>query len=279
VIEVSECIKDYFICNGEVKKCSEFNETYIKDGESIYEVIRIIDREPLFLHEHLQRLQNSVNLSEHELKFSIQDITEGIYKLIDINKVEVGNIKLILNLRKDENVLILYFIQHHYPAKEQYENGVKTILFYGERKNPNAKVINNNFRQAVNKEIKENNAYEAILVDNSDIITEGSRSNIFMVKDSKVFTAPLKDVLPGITRCMIIKLLQDIGIEFLETSIRADEINTLDGLFISGTSPKVLPISKVNQFQFNSSENKIIKTIMKAFDEEIERDIHFKVRK
>lgn len=271
---MNECINEYYIYNNKVKKCSEFDESYIKNGKSIYEVIRIIDGKPLFLEQHLERLHNSVKLYDYELKLSIKYITEGIYKLIDVNRVEIGNIKLILNYKKDESVLVLYFIQHHYPTKFQHENGVKTILFYGERNNPNAKVINNDFRNLVNKKIKENDAYEAILVDNNGFITEGSRSNIFMVKDSKVFTAPLKDVLPGITRCVIIKLLQNIGVEFLETSIKANEIDTLDGLFISGTSPKVLPISEVNELSFNSSESKIIRKIIKVFDEEIRKNIN-----
>ena len=76
-----------------------------------------------------------------------------------------------------------------------YTEGVKTILYYGERENPNAKIVNDNFRAKVTEEIKKSNAFEAILVDRNGLITEGSKSNIFAIKDGKLITAKAEAVL------------------------------------------------------------------------------------
>lgn len=153
-----------------------------------------------------------------------------------------------------------------------YENGVETILYFGERENPNAKIINDNFREKVNKEIKDKGVYEAILVDKNGYITEGSRSNIFMVKDNVILTSPVKAVLPGVTRGEIIEIAQKLQIQVKEIEYSYSDIDKLDGIFISGTSPKVLPIRKVNGINLNPN-NDLIRKLMKEYDDEITRYI------
>ena len=86
----------------------------------------------------------------------------------------------------------------------------KNDLYFGERENPNAKIINLSFREKVNKKIREKNAYEAILVDRKGYITEGSKSNIFMIKDNMLLTSPVKAVLPGVTRGEIIDIAEEV---------------------------------------------------------------------
>lgn len=266
---MSECINKFFIYNGEVKESKEFDGFYPKSKKLLYEVIRVIDKTPLFLKEHFERLDNSIALANLTVNFSEKHMRESILRLIEVNSVEQGNIKLILD---EENTLV-YSVKHSYPTKEMYENGVKTLLYFGERENPNAKIINKTFREEIDKILKETHSYEAILVNKEGYITEGSRSNIFMVKGSKVYTAPLETVLPGVTRKLIIKACEVSGLEVLEESIHHKEIKNLDALFISGTSPKVLPISEVENTKFNSSINHTIKKIMIEFDKIIGEDL------
>ena len=269
---MDKCINTYFLFGNEIKSCSEFENYNRSTGKSLYEVIRISDGIPVFLMEHLQRLENSAKIMKYTLCISRDEIINAILSLIDKNNVKEGNLKLVINyIPKDENsdalkeVFLAYLISYSYPTKEQYLHGVKTITYHGERNNPNAKVIDNDFRDKVNTEINSRNAYEAILIDHSGIITEGSRSNIFMVSGNNVYTSMAENVLPGITRQVIIKICKDLNIEFQQRNIHEREIKELTGLFISGTSPKVLPINAVDEFSFNSSKNSIISSIMKEF--------------
>ncbi|WP_346889063.1 aminotransferase class IV [Clostridium sp. UBA1056] len=238
---MDNCINDYFIKNDEVYERAEFQDIYVVEGKCIYEVIRVIDGAPLFLNEHLERLENSLKLEKKEDFISMDMIKDYIEKLITINRVVNGNLKLVLN--KDN--LFIFFIKHSYPTKDMYNNGVKTILYFGERHNPNAKVIDNSFREKVNEKIAASNSYEAILVNHEGYITEGSKSNIFMVKGDEIITAPVEGVLPGITRGEIIKACHELGLKVKEENINCEDIKNLDGLFISGTSPNVLPINEV----------------------------------
>lgn len=237
----------------------------------IYEVIRIIEKKPLFFHSHIKRLINSANMMHVNIPCTEEDIKEYILKLVEVNGVEEGNIKIIFNSKTSD--LGMYFIPHSYPSDKDYEVGVRTILYYGERENPNAKIINNSFREKVNSEIRKSKVYEAILVDNNGYITEGSKSNIFSVKGGVLYTAPVEKVLPGITREFIIQAIKELDYEIVEKKIEVEEFLAMDGLFISGTSPKVLPICKVDDKEFNSSSNENIVNLIKKFNELIEEDI------
>jgi branched-chain amino acid aminotransferase len=262
----------FFMQNDEIKSFDDFPKEIIDSGSSIYEVIRVIDGKPLFLKEHIVRLENSAKKANLKLWISKEDIKKKIFKIIDLNKCYVGNIKFIFNYNSKNNFL-LYFIEHHYPSKDDYENGVKTILFFGERHNPNAKIIDNNFREKVDIKIKEKNVFEALLVDRNGNITEGSRSNVFFVDNEKIFTAPLEQVLPGTTRQIIFELCKKMRINLVEKKIDYRQINNFDAVFISGTSPKILPVSYIDDVKFNSSKNDIVLKIMKSYDERIHQDI------
>lgn len=270
---MSECFGRYFIKNGEIMDSELFNDDNIKRGRSIYEVIRIIDRVPLFLEKHLERLANSAVLMNCSMLLDFQGIKENMEKLIAAEEICCGNIKLVFNYKDIENNYLFYLFKHSYPKPELYLTGVPTVLYHGERQNPNAKVINTHFKEKVEAKIKDDNAYEAILVDNEGYITEGSKSNIFMVVDGKVVTSPVEAVLPGVTRNIIIDLIQSAHIEFNEERIHYTQLNSINGLFITGTSPKVLPICSVDNMGFNSSENKIIKKIMYLYNKEVKEYI------
>lgn len=272
MIALNKCLDKFFILNNNVKVLKEFEDNKIEAGKSLYEVIRIIDGKPLFLKRHLDRLENSARVTGLELWLGREEIKQSILKLIEKNNVCIGNIKLVFNFSVKNN-FFAYFIDHHYPELSDYENGVDTIFYFGERQNPNAKIINADFRRQTDILIKKKNVFEAILVDRNGNITEGSRSNIFFVKGENLITAPLKQVLPGTTRQVIMEACSKMGIGVKECKINYRDIDRYDALFISGTSPKVLPVKSVDNIKFNSSKNKIVMDVMKAYDEEIKMDL------
>ncbi|MFT8348005.1 aminotransferase class IV [Clostridium saccharoperbutylacetonicum] len=232
----------------------------------IYEVLRVLEGKPLFLENHLRRMKNSFELINENFKITYDEISEKIKELIKSEKEVEGNIKITYSV--NEKLLKMFFIEHSYPSSDMYKDGVKTILYFAERENPNAKIINTIFRERINNEIRNKNVYEAILVDSKGNITEGSRSNIFMVKGNILITSPSKKVLPGVTRGEVIEVALKNGIEVKEEEFKASDIGELDGMFISGTSPKILPISKVDNVNFNVN-NDIIRKLIEEYNHEI----------
>lgn len=282
---MSECISNYYIFDKDIKSKVYFNDEIIKQGKCLYEVIRVIEGVPLFLERHLKRLKNSAAVASLELTTEIEEIKSRINTLIKVNNTQEGNIKLIFNyktshtsnnsesVRALNGIFLAYFIQYHYPSKEDYEKGVDTIFYHAERNNPNAKIIDAPLREKVNNLLKEKNVYEAILVDRNGYITEGSRSNVFMIQGRNVITAPVGTVLPGTTREVIMEICRNLSLNVSEQKIFYKDLNKMDAVFISGTSPKVLPLKMVDDMKFDSSKNPVLIKIMEYYDNEVENYI------
>jgi len=230
---------------------------------SVYEVIRLTDGKPQFLPEHYARLENSLGAIGMPVPFTSEKLADSIRELAEEGQIRDHNLKLEVDVSGHG---VLYLNPTHYPSAQQYAEGVKTELFRGERKNPNIKMMDQALRDATDAAIREHNLYEVILVDRGGQITEGSRSNIFFIKNGEVFTSPLHQVLPGVTRGKIIEIVRSKGIRVHEELISASDIASFDAAFISGTSPKVLPISSVGDIAYDVNEP-LLRDIMAWYDE------------
>ncbi|MGG7176614.1 aminotransferase class IV [Clostridium paraputrificum] len=265
---MSECIREFYIENGEIRSIDNWVEE--REGKMVYEVMRIINGRPLFYDEHYDRMINSFKISKFKFEFDRNQIRNYIEELVSENKIKIGNIKITYNMQT--KTLRIFLIKHKYPTEDMYREGVKTVLYFGERENPNAKVINNSFREGVNNRLKETDSYEGILVDRNNYITEGSRSNIFMIKNNSIYTSKIEAVLPGVTRNEIICVAKENGIEVIEENVKYTELEMFDALFISGTSPNILPIKSVGELKFNV-KNTLLRELMRLFNEKIAKSI------
>jgi branched-chain amino acid aminotransferase len=269
-----ELVFDKFIYNNQILNACEFADVYTDISPSVYEVIRIMDGVPLFFEEHYSRLVHSTNLLNHKIHITAESMKANIMNMIKINNVKNNNIKIIVNKLCDDVFNEYYFfINSEYPGPELYSNGIKTITYKVTRKNPNAKVIYQNMRDEINHKLKENNCYEALLVDDNSNVTEGSRSNLFFIgadghNHYKLYTAPAKDVLIGVTRKKIISLCKTNDIEVVETPIALASIKEFSACFISGTSPKILPIHGIDDHCYNL-ENPLLQRIILLYNQEI----------
>jgi len=116
--------------------------------------------------------------------------------------------------------------------------------------------------------IEELKLYEVLLVDRDGNITEGSRSNVFFVKAEVFYTAPESKVLVGITRQKVIECLRQLNFKLVEKSVSAVEISQFDAAFLTGTSPKVLPVNSIGKQVFNT-QTVVLQKLMKSYDESI----------
>lgn len=235
---------------------------------SIYEVIRITDSKTLFLDEHINRLHKSAKIIGINIWLSDEEIENRIFLLITKNKKQCGNIKLIFtseieNHQQEEN-FSAYFIEHKYPTDKQYNEGVETAFLSAERQTPNAKVLNTKIRNLANNLIDEKKIYEAILLNNEGFITEGSRSNLFFIKENEVFTSPIEKVLPGISRQKVIEICLENNIILNEKAVSKADLENYNSAFITGTSPHILPIKSIDKLKFDV-KNTILRKLMQLF--------------
>jgi branched-chain amino acid aminotransferase len=275
-----ECSGSFYLHNFKFKKSDSFSDSFIKTGVSVYEVIRIERGIPLFIENHLDRLYRSSEILNLSINEGYCDFETLISELISKNNILQGKIKIIIHFNNDERLseknLLIYFTPHYFPTIEEYKYGVKTGICKALRINPRAKVLNTEARIIANNTIAEKKLFEVILLDNEGYITEGSRSNVFFIKEDKIITPPETDVLQGITRLNVLKLCKSENIELVERKINLSEISKMDSAFITGTSLKILPVRNIDTFLFNP-QNATLQRILGLYNNCIEKYLEEKL--
>jgi branched-chain amino acid aminotransferase len=170
-----------------------------------------------------------------------------------------------------------FFIAHNYPSANQYKLGISCGLLHAERMNPNAKVFQTEVRKQANRLMETKGFYEVLLVDHEQRITEGSRSNVFFIKGDEIITPPGKQVLLGITRQKTIACANRLNLNVSEAEIHLDALTGFDAAFITGTSPKILPVNEVDGHSFDAN-NKVLRSLMSEYNKIIQEDLQKSIR-
>jgi len=239
----------------------------------IYEVIMILNKKPLFCEEHLVRMIKSVELSDHKMLRSKEELEADIRTLIEANDIEHNNIKIEMCFTGvNEGETRVFCIPSNYPDEETYKAGVPTVLYNISRVNPNVKLHNQDFKTEIEK-IREGKYFEVILVNKNFLVCEGSRSNLFFVRDGKILTPKGENVLMGITREMVFKTANDNGIPIKELDIQVFDIGEFDAAFITGTSIGVLPLKGISNVEFDSVNNETVKLMQKLYNQAVDENI------
>lgn len=248
---MNECYGKKFILNGDLQPAELFDNSLVYEGDSIYEVIRMVKGSPVFFHDHMERLITSVKLQRKEHLADVPSLRKAIIYLTRSDRKKEANIKIVFNYNNDSANYLVYFIEPMYPSEEQYKKGVKGILFYAERKDPESKVINHKLRSSIYYKLIHEGGYEALLVNKNNFITEGSRSNIFFLKGETLVTAPDNVILNGITRKHILEICRENQIKVEFTCLKVENISEYEAVFMTGTSPMILPFYCIDDKFFN----------------------------
>jgi branched-chain amino acid aminotransferase len=266
---MSECYRSIFIKNEKTKTSQDFNDQVFHTGTALYEVIRIVSGKALFLESHLERLNRSASKLEQSIWLNSDQIRENIAKLIAVNNTLEGNIKLVFHIKDQNKNFYAYFLKHYYPKKEQYKNGVLTLVHPAERPIPNAKVYNHQLRSQTNEIIKDAEIFEVLLLNSEGNITEGSRSNLFFIKNNELHTALDIDVLEGIIRSKVLEVAEKLNIPIRKHTLPYDHLSDYEAAFLTGTSLRILPIRKINSIAYSCS-HPLLKALSDCLQNEID---------
>lgn len=261
---MSECYKQLYIYNSELLDASSFDDSVLDKENIVYEVIRVINGKAFKLEDNYNRIIKSLALAELDYRINLEHMAKEIENLIVNNKVIEGNIKYLIYKEDDKLSSMIFFIRHYYPTNDQKLNGVNTLSLHAEREKPNAKVVNKSLRSRANSIIAKENVFEVILIDSKGYATEGSRSNLFFVKDSVVYTASDDSVLKGTARKRAIEICNNKNISLVREKVSELDFVNFDAAFLTGTSLGILPIAKIDNIEFDVT-NKIMKDLQKAY--------------
>ena len=260
---------DYLFVNGELHPSCEAAIFDRIDGNSVYEVIKLIGGVPLFFEDHLARMRRSAALMGAGIEKPPARVRAEINALVKKNGCADINVKLVWYPEKERSIFLTYLVRQDFPDDGAYRQGVHTILYDGERRNPQIKAVKTSYRERVRAVREAAGAYEALLVDDMGFVSEGTRSNLFFLIDHQLCTPPSDAVLLGVTRQHVMALCRVLEIDVQERMLHKDDLNRIEAAFITGTTIDILPIGSIGRLQFASVGHPVIQTITRAFTDEV----------
>lgn len=247
-----EILHGYGFVNDTLLATDQIRENLQFGNRPVYEVIRLIDDTLLFFSDHIERLAQSCRIIGKPFAVSATVIRKRIAELSAACDCHHGNLKIVYGESTPgaEPILLIAFIPHFFPTPSMYQSGVPVTLFAMERSTPNAKLIKEKPKVLQELIDVEHGYYEVLMVNSEGIITEGTRSNVFFIRNGTVLTSPVEDVLPGITRKKVLYLIESQQIPLRFERINQDQLGTIESVFLTGTSPGVLPVRSIDELTF-----------------------------
>jgi branched-chain amino acid aminotransferase len=235
------------------------------------------------LPEHVDRFFNSAKLYGMKIRYTKKQITEAIIKTVRASGLKecyirpiayygYGTMGLTPTLNKVD-ISISCWEWKMGESKAGKLSGAKCKISewirIDSRSQPMQSKSAANYSNAALARVEalKNGYDEAIMLNSSGKVAEGSAENIFIVKNGMIKTPPLDaDILNGITRDSVIQLIRSNGIKLIEKNITVNELLKADEVFMTGTAAEVKSVTKIDKTSIGSGKLGIItKTLQKSF--------------
>ncbi|MEA1974656.1 MAG: aminotransferase class IV, partial [Bacillota bacterium] len=217
----------YFFSNNEKAKIIPLIDG-VMYGYGLFETIKIRNFKPIYLDEHLVRLKSSLDILNIKTKYSNEDIKNIIEALIERNRFN-GALKITIVKNNNFSDLIIMMKKSNYNIKD-YEKGFNLIISDVARNSTSkvARLKTTNYLENLLefKEAKNQGFDEVIFFNEKFFLAEGAISNIFIVKNNKLYTPSLENgLLNGIMR---MKVIRECGMDVIEMNITKDFLENAD---------------------------------------------------
>jgi len=252
--------------NGEYKsredaKVSVFDHGLLY-GDGVFEGIRAYNGRIFRLDEHIQRFFDCAKAIHLDLEKSQNEMREIVCETCRRNDIRNGYIRLVatrgvgdlgLSPSKCESPFIFCIAATIalYPD-EMYKSGIPVITAQQRRNNPtilDPQIKSLNYLNNILAKIEANHAgaQEAIMLAQNGVVAECTADNIFIVRDSIIYTPPVYvGALDGITRRTVIELARSAGYVLKEQEFTLFNVYCADECFLTGTGAECIPVTSAD---------------------------------
>jgi branched-chain amino acid aminotransferase len=261
----------YFSRNGKILPKEEatipLSNIEYSYGFGVYETIRVSGGKARFLKDHMERLQASAEAIGLAHAFTPAFVAKSVEELIAKNAADESNLKILLigGRAAEDAQLDMMLLNPLFPDKKLYRDGATCISVEYERAFPHAKTLNMLRSYLAYRKAREEDAYDALLVDRQGRITEGTRTNFFCIKDTTLYSPRESDILLGVTRKHVLDVASKTGLSIEERDIRRKDVASYDACFITSTSTKIMPVRMIDDTKY-PVDAPALRELMTAFD-------------
>jgi branched-chain amino acid aminotransferase len=271
--------------NGEFLKAAEattdlYSQT-LHYGYGVFEGIRSYRTESgetkIFKAEaHYERLKASAEALNLPYSWSTSALIEATYEVLQRNNLQNAYIRPLVfapanmgfNPNTESNIVIAVWEMGLFLG----DKNLRVMTSPWQRPNPlgfkiQAKATGHYVNSILaSQDAKAKGFDEALLVDMNGKVAEGPGANLFYEKDGIVYTPPLGNILPGITRATVIEMCKELGIEVVEKHCTPSELKTADSAFFCGTAAEVVGFESLDDYTFPQPwENSFGKKLQKLY--------------
>ena len=224
-------------------------------GDAIYEVIIAVNKKPFELDAHITRLKKNISSLKYSLSDQI-DLEEIILEIISRNKfskqviyvqISRGTDSVRDHIPSTDLIPTIFVSSHELKTDFSPSFGEKAILLEDFRwRKSQIKATSLLANVIYRSEAKQQGVFETILFENG-FITEGAVSNVFCCIENKIITPPLtENILPGVTRKVILNLIQDTSLEYEEIKISIDSFLSAEEIWVTNSTKGIIPIIELD---------------------------------
>lgn len=255
----------YVYLNGDVVRKEEAVVS-IRDrgflyGDAVFETLRSYDGRPFMLKDHLERLMASVQTLRIRTEHTADQLKQAVMHLLEVNRLRDAYIRITLSrgeggegltpLETSRSTLLIENRPFRPYPDELYRKGIQLIISDYRRSTTNPITYHKtaNFLTAIlaRQEALKKGGHDAVFVNTEGNVCEGTVWNIFMVEDSRVVTPSVTaNLLPGITRKVVLKICSENGINASEELFHTSRLLYADEVFITNSLMGIMPVATVD---------------------------------
>jgi D-alanine transaminase len=254
-------------------------------GDSVYEVFRMYKGRCWLEAEHFARLRRSLA----ELEFPPHDLdglARRMHRTIAASGIQDGTAYIQItrgvaprahafpNPPVPPTELIIVRPYDDGPTARCRETGVKVISLPDLRwKRCDIKSTNLLANVLANEAAHRADCYEAVLVDSAGFVTEATHTSLLWARHGRLEGTPEgHEILPGMTRQLILRLLATLAIPFVGSRVTLPELKAADELILVGTSSEVVPIVQIDDSPVGQGRpGPISRRLWNAYRQDVER--------
>ncbi len=250
-------------------------------GYGLYETMRAYGGRVFLLDNHLDRLSRAAV----ELRFGPipeqKELAEAVRQTMAANQLTEARVRLSVSLGKGDMVpdpascrepVVLVMAKKYTPfAREVYRKGFRSILssYRRDSQSPLSRLKTANYLTSLlaRVEVRARQADDGVLLNEKDMLTECTSSNIFLINNDLLYTPTIESgLLPGITRQAVLELAaaQGIGVRVEELSL--ETLKQAREAFITNSIMEIMPLTSFEGLPIgNGKPGPITETLMEAY--------------
>jgi branched-chain amino acid aminotransferase len=240
-------------------------------GDGVYETLRTFNGRVWQLKEHLKRLRMSASRLGIKVPWGNSQLEKFIVMTIAKNGFKESRVRLTITrgendynfMESKKPTLVIQVKELHEVDANLLQKGVNIVTLNLQRVLPEVKSISLLPMIIATRAARSKKAYECLFVDSKKYVTEGSVSNVFIVRKNVLIT-PKNGILPGTTRNFVLSLAKKRSITAVEKDFKLEELYGADEVFITNAPKGIVPVKKIDDIN-KGPIGVITKQIMESY--------------